>query len=134
MLEIALTLPILLLVCVGVFEFGRAFQTWQVLTNAAREGARVSVLPSSTNDEVTDRVKDYLQAGQLSHWDDADIDVDQNATISIGGSNATASVVTVDYPFSFMVLSGIAQLVVSDTTLGGDITMRASAEMRNESQ
>ena len=26
---------------VGIFEFGRAYQTWQVLTNAAREGARI---------------------------------------------------------------------------------------------
>ena len=31
----------------GIFEFGRAYQTWQVLTNAAREGARVAVLPNA---------------------------------------------------------------------------------------
>ena len=41
LLEVALTLPLLLLVAVGIFEFGRAYQTWQVLTNAAREGARL---------------------------------------------------------------------------------------------
>ena len=45
-LETALTLPLLLLVSVGIFEFGRAYQTWQVITNAAREGARVAVLPN----------------------------------------------------------------------------------------
>ena len=33
-------LPIVLMIAVGIFEFGRAYQTWQVLTNAAREGAR----------------------------------------------------------------------------------------------
>src|SRR5688572_32942486 len=47
-IETALTLPLILLVCVGIFEFGRAYQTWQVMTNAAREGARVAVLPNPT--------------------------------------------------------------------------------------
>ena len=37
LIEAAVTLPLLLLVSVGIFEFGRVFQTWQVLTNAARE-------------------------------------------------------------------------------------------------
>ena len=36
LLETAITLPIILLVSVSIFEFGRAYQTWQVLTNAAR--------------------------------------------------------------------------------------------------
>ena len=35
-------------ICVGIFEFGRAYQTWQVLTNAAREGARVAVVSGTT--------------------------------------------------------------------------------------
>src|SRR5205814_7503233 len=47
LLETALTLPLLLLVSISIFEFGRAYQTWQVLTNAAREGARVAVLPNA---------------------------------------------------------------------------------------
>ena len=47
LIEAAVTIPILLLIGVGLFEFGRAYQTWQVLTNAAREGARISVLPNA---------------------------------------------------------------------------------------
>jgi Flp pilus assembly protein TadG len=46
LIEAAVTIPLLVFVCVGIFEFGRAYQTWQVVTNAAREGARVAVLPS----------------------------------------------------------------------------------------
>jgi Flp pilus assembly protein TadG len=45
LIEMALTLPLLLLVTMGAVEFGRAYQHWQVLTNAAREGARIAVLP-----------------------------------------------------------------------------------------
>ena len=48
LLETAITIPLILAVCVAVFEFGRAYQTWQVLTNAAREGARVAILAEST--------------------------------------------------------------------------------------
>ena len=44
LLETAITIPLILLVSVSIFEFGRAYQTWQVLTNAAREGARIAIL------------------------------------------------------------------------------------------
>lgn len=134
-LEVAFTLPLLLLVSVGIFEFGRAFQTWQILTNAVREGARVAVLPDSTTTTVQDRVRKYMQNGALSKYSSASINVDRAATISIGGANASASVVTVSYPFDFMVLNPIARLVVGKSKLGAStISMTASAAMRNESQ
>lgn len=38
----------------------------QVLTNAAREGARIAVLDGATNSKVTNRVNDYLTAGSIS--------------------------------------------------------------------
>ena len=65
LLETAMTLPLLLLVSVGIFEFGRAYQTWQVLTNAAREGARIAVMPSPVPGAVDARVRSYLTSGQL---------------------------------------------------------------------
>ena len=57
LLEAAITIPLLLLVSVGIFEFGRAFQTWQIITNAAREGARLAVLPDPTPGVVETRVR-----------------------------------------------------------------------------
>jgi Flp pilus assembly protein TadG len=135
LLETALILPLILLVSVSIFEFGRAYQTLQVLTNAAREGARVAVLPSSTPSDVQSRVTAYLQAGQLANSGNATVSVDQNVTISIGATAAAASVVTVNYPFSFMVLNPVANLVMNGSTLGGaPLTLTASAEMRNEAQ
>ena len=35
LIETAITIPVALLVAVGIFEFGRAYQTQPVLTNAA---------------------------------------------------------------------------------------------------
>jgi len=48
-LEFAITLPLLAVLVVGIFDFSQAFNLKQKLTNAAREGARfASTLP--TND------------------------------------------------------------------------------------
>ena len=131
LLEVALTLPLLLLVAAGIFEFGRAYQTQQVLTNAAREGARVAVLPNQPTGAAQARVTNYLTAGQLPNAGSATITVTATQ-IAIGGTTTSGSRVTVNYPFSFMVLQPVARLVVSNSSLGSGLTMSASAEMRNE--
>jgi len=135
LLETALTLPLVLLVSVSVFEFGRAYQTWQVLTNAAREGARIAVLPGTTSADVDARVRQYLTSGALPDADVAAAGVALTAgtvDIGTGGTGASTSIVTVTYPFSFMVLQPVASLVVSGSTLGGPVTLKANSEMRNE--
>lgn len=132
LLEAAVTLPLLLLISVGIFEFGRAYQTWQVLTNAAREGARIAVLPNTTTAAAQQRVRDYMQSGQLSRYATASVSVNQAATITVNGTAVAASQVTVDYPFNFIVLQPVARLVSRQTALGGPLTMRAQALMRNE--
>ena len=131
LVEAAITIPLLLLVSAGIFEFGRAYQTWQVITNAAREGARIAVLPSSTSAAVTQRVRDYMQQGQLSRWSSAGITVQNGVTLRVGGP-PEATRVTVDYPFTFVVLQPIARLISPSTTLGSALTMSAQALMRNE--
>ena len=131
LLETAITLPLVLLVCVSIFEFGRAYQTWQVLTNAAREGARVAVLSESTDAQVTSAVKAYMQGGQLPSAALANISVER--TVPFAASN-TASRVTISYPFKFTVLNPVIRLVKSGSTTGqGTTTMVSVALMRNES-
>jgi Flp pilus assembly protein TadG len=133
-IETALTLPILLLVSIGIFEFGRAYETWQVMTNAAREGARVAVLPNPVAGAADARVRSYLQLGGLNYDSSVAVSVTP-VQISLGAAgNASASRVTVTYPFTFMVLQPVASLVVSGSTAGAPITLTAGATMRNESQ
>lgn len=134
LLEMAMTLPLLLLVCVAIFELGRAYQTQQILTNAAREGARMAVLPDSSSSTIRTRVLDYLRMGQLSNVNNATVDISTTATIPMGAALVSASVVTVNYPFQFTVLGPVARLVVPGSTLGGAITLSAASEMRNETQ
>ena len=134
LVESAMVLPILLLISVGIFEFGRAYQTWQVLTNAAREGARVSVLPNGAPASVETRVRQYMQDGQLPGFATAGVTVDRGAAILVNGATQAASRIVIDYPFDFIVLQPVARLVVPGTGTGGSVTMRASALMRNEAQ
>jgi Flp pilus assembly protein TadG len=129
LLETAITIPLILLVSVSIFEFGRAYQTWQVLTNAAREGARVAVLPGYTDAQVRSATQNYLSSGRLSNPNAATINIVRNVPF---GASDTASQVTVNYPFQFMVLGPVARLVRSGSNMGAPLTMQSSALMRNE--
>src|SRR5687767_9092124 len=130
LIETAITIPLVLLVCVAIFEFGRAYQTWQVLTNAAREGARVAIITTNTDQQVTDAVQNYLANGFIPNPGSAGIVINRSEAM---GDN-TASRVTVNYPFSFIVLNPVAKLVVQTSTTGkAALTMQSVAVMRNES-
>lgn len=134
LVEAAVTVPILLLLTVGIFEFGRAYQTWQVLTNAAREGARIAVLPNPAAGSVEARVVDYMQSGQLQNASSAEVIVDRNAALQVGASTVSASRVTVSYPFDFIVLQPVVRLVAPASGTGDSLVLVASALMRNEAQ
>ena len=129
LLETAITLPLVLLVTVSIFEFGRAYQTWQVMTNAAREGARIAVIAGTSDTQVSDAVRTYMQNGQLKSYAAATITVNRNVPFG----NTTASTITVSYPFQFTVLNPVIKLVKKSSTTGqGTTNMIASASMRNE--
>jgi Flp pilus assembly protein TadG len=131
LLETAITVPIILLISVGIFEFGRAYQVQQVLTNAAREGARVAVIEGTPDSDVTKIVSDYMKSGNLP------IDSKNPPTISVSRNEpfggTTGSKVTVTFPYKFMVIGGVVKLVTKKSTLGSqNLTMQVSALMRNE--
>ena len=131
LIETAITIPLVLLISVAIFDFGRAYQTWQVLTNAAREGARVSILAEATDQQVTAAVREYMKSGSLKDYATAPIVLERAVPL---GPN-TSSRITINYPFSFMAIGPVAKLVKGSgsSTLGNSLTMTAVALMRNES-
>ena len=73
MLEAALTMLTLLVLLFAIFEAGRILNIQQTLTNAAREGARLSVLPLQGGTDtlpstgvVQARVQSFLNASGLN--------------------------------------------------------------------
>jgi len=132
MVETAIVLPIMLVLMVGIFEVGRAYETWQVLTNAAREGARMAVTPSGSVPTTTALIRQYMADGQLTKSASAVVVVNKTASITVNGNPVSASAVTVDYPFEFIMLQPVIRLVAPAATVGGPLTMRATSIMRNE--
>lgn len=111
LVEFALVLPLLLLVMLGIAEFGIVFQRYEVLTNAAREGARLAVLPNYADDDVRLRVRAYLTAAGVP-WTSTNPSITP-ATVSIpvpGQPAISAKQVTVTYTHTYLFIGGIAGL------------------------
>jgi Flp pilus assembly protein TadG len=76
--EFALMLPVLLVLLFLVFEFGRAFGSWMLITNAAREGARNAAACSSSTTDCITAAKGQIQAtAQFLSVQTADCNNDQ---------------------------------------------------------
>lgn len=130
LIELAIVLPILLVVFAAIVDFGMLFQRYEVITNAAREGARVGVLPGYSATDVQSRVNDYLNASGLSSAA-ATVTVTYTAP-TITGTTHTIDVVNVlvTYPSDFAVLGPIVGMV------GGSgfasLNLRAGSNMHME--
>ena len=70
--EAAIILPVFLMFLFGIFEAGRFLNVRQVMTNAAREGARFAVTPLTgtntlpTTSAIQDRVNEYLASANIT--------------------------------------------------------------------
>ncbi len=121
--EFALVLPFLLIMLVGIVEFGRAWNQHQVITDAARETARRACLADVITQADAEKVANDAMAR-------AGIDYSR-ATIGIvnldGGSNTIVTVsIDLRYRFTFF-----APLVAWAT--GQEIIhLKTSFAMRNE--
>ncbi len=115
-IEFALVLPILLLVLLGITEFGRAFWTLNVLTQAAREGARVAALGGNL-EAVETRVEEVLNASRI----DA-----ASGGITLAGPNPLDpdQTVTVSVTSNFEVLSRQVLPITGTIPLTGTAVMR----------
>lgn len=69
LVELAIMLPILLIILLGIIDFGRVFYAYVTITNASREGARYGSMHPLSTDEINSRVKQEA-AGTLTILDD----------------------------------------------------------------
>ena len=132
--EFAVTLPLLLLIVLGIVEFGLVFREYEVVTNAAREGARIAILQGGVGGyddaDVVARVEDYLTTAGMD-LSLADIDPGDPVPTPVGAGGACVSMVpvTVTYDHPVLFLSGIADFF--GTTIG-TMTLTATSSMRTE--
>ena len=116
--EFAVVAPVLLLFVLGIIEFGRMVMAQQLITNAAREGARIAIVPGSSTSQVTSKVSSYLSTASISG---ATTTVSPDPSAATYGSTVT---VTVSLPFSSVAWSPPFFL--------GSKTLIANCAMRTE--
>jgi Flp pilus assembly protein TadG len=130
-IEFAIVLPILLVVFAGIVDFGLIFNRYEVVVNAAREGARVGSLPNYTLAQVQTRVNNYLNAGLGAG-------TSNNATVTMAGTTVTPTVgnpyaaqtVTVALTNGYWLLGPLITLVGGNSAQFGAITLTAQVTMR----
>jgi len=134
LVEFVLALPILLVIVFGIIEFAAAWRSYQIVTNVAREGARLAVIPSSSAAAVQARVDSLLVQSGLSL-------ARRTLTLTCGttGAAGICSVtgqqdeVQVDYQHTFVVLGPVLDLMCTGCGTGyGTVTLRSLSVMRKE--
>jgi hypothetical protein len=128
LIEFALVLPLLLLLVLAIVDFGFLFQRLEVVTNAAREGARIAVLPGYLQQDVDARINNFLEAGGVPIVRGTNPAIDCNTvTLVVSGSTVLAEQVQVRYSHNYMFMSGLGGLFggnFSTVPLTGVSTMR----------
>ena len=118
-MEFALVVPLIVLLLVGIVEFGRGINAFITLSEAAREGARAGIYASATDNSIKAAVRSQAAAtlGQLP---------DAGITISPSEPRASGALlsVTVDYAFN------PATPIFSPLLGGGSLNLRAQSKMR----
>ncbi len=129
LVEFTMILPIFLVLMFGLVDFGRAFYTWLLVTNAAREGARVAAVQADSS-SVDARIYDSfcstypsdcsLEPGKLTI-----------TKTNIQGTRGTAVTINLAYNFEFVTPLGAMLKLVGGSDLAAP-TITAHSSMRLE--
>ena len=92
--EFAIIAPIFFLLVLSSFEFGRAIMVQQILTNAAREGARQAIVENADSTDVVNSVTSYLSGTTV---DGVTVTVDPTSLQTVGFGDEVTVTVTVPY-------------------------------------
>jgi len=170
--EFALVLPLVVVIFVGIFDFGTAFTLRDKLTNGAREGTRLAIRQGNSDlgqaapasvQAIRDTVANYLVNAKVTtcvigttptkvggsnglSWtynsssatpacSNVLLTIDRAYTgspaVTLNGSTALMSRVTLTYPYSFLSFHRAVTLVAPGATYAGTITLTAQSVMQN---
>jgi Flp pilus assembly protein TadG len=122
--EFALVLPLVLLFIAGIIEMGRAWNIKEVVTDAAREGARYTVVqdPGVDSDYVKTKIMERLALGSV---DTATITIEPSADWRKAGLPMTVTIAT---PFRM----GLVGALLGWAGAPSVVSISTQATMRNE--
>ena len=120
LVEFALAISLLLILIVGMMEFGLVFHTYLSLDHAALEGARVGALGGS-DEAIIDKVHEVVSADVDSQY--LQVKITPQSSIR---RRSQPLAVTVEYPSDF--LSPLLNNILGE----GKLHLKAKAVMRIE--
>jgi Flp pilus assembly protein TadG len=124
LVEFALVVPILLLLVLGIVDFARAWNIYEVLTDAAREGARVIVVDNGLGyDDARTRIQEAGGRAGIT-IDPANILISESALASGG----TATTVRIEFEHELRFIGPLMGWASLDRTLN----LVSEFSMRNE--
>lgn len=116
LVETALILPVLLLLLVGILDFGRIMYSYAHLHMAAQETVRMGGL-GNNDTEITSFAKDYVQ---LQEVDRLKINISPGDSSRDAGDYVT---VKLEYPFQFFT-PFVSSLFSSSLSIKAESTIR----------
>lgn len=118
LVEFAILLPILLLILMGILEFGIMLNSYLTINNSAREGARLGIVAGSDLEirELIYNISPNIDTGNLI----------VNITPS-EGSRKSGGTLTVEIIYNYQVTIPIISNILSDV-----VVLKAQTSMRIE--
>lgn len=159
LLEFALAVPLLIVLVIGILDFGAVYNLKQKLNNAAREGARyastqsnnvLDIETASAAQAVGNVVENYMENAGLtnpkcsfvapssptlvytytSSKTGCSLVIDRGYDVSNGTGTIISTHVTVSYPYSWT-FNRIIRILVPGSTLSLPTTISSDAVMQN---
>lgn len=129
MVEMAVCLPIFLLMILGIIEFGRGLMVSQMLTSASREGCRAAIIDGASETDVTQQMKDLVTATVGCNASDVNVDivvtsVTTGNVLSGLSSAERRDLIEVDITVPFDAISYAGGRFLTGQTLRGQCAMR----------
>lgn len=125
LVEFALILPLLVLILMGVFDFGRAFFAYNAISNGAREGARYGIIhPDATDPSPPYDDPDTIEGRAVAQTFILDMN---ELTITVDTSQGTerGDPLSVTMQYDFEALTPL----ISTIWGGGALSLESSATM-----
>lgn len=142
-MEFAFVLIMMVIMILGLVDFARLFLQYQLITDAAREGARKAVVANPAWDSamIYDEIKDFLAVGGIDVLSAEPVEETPPCSAPSGtvnevriykcnwdGATGTVASVGIAVPFDFTLLGPFIGWATGDRT----ITLRTWFSMRNE--
>ena len=133
LVELALILPVFLILTLAVVDFGMALRAYVTVTNAAREGARYAVVDCDSSSDITS-IKSKVVDSSSGLLTAADVSLDADSSSS-GNQDCTSTLpaaggsIKVSATYTYNLITPLGNLV---TSLSGPITLSTSTTMRAE--